>query len=308
MPWADSAADAAARLPIRQVARRTGVNPVTLRAWERRYGLLAPQRTAKGHRLYSEAEVARIGEILSWLARGVAISRVRPLLERVDASGQLEMAEGHWERLVRLTAASVAQLDAGQLRACLEHILARYSPSLVHDHWLVPLQRRLSGQMHFGAALARAYFWQLLTQRLAVMPDESREARHRNGGKGPRLLLVSFPGMEQQAFAALFSRALTCRAFNVVNLPAEADLGELAFAEKQLGVQGIICYSHNALPTAILGEGMARTARSLQVPLWFAGGLVSLQRRDLQPFISAGLCRLLPEDCAGAVRRLREPW
>ena len=38
--------------PIREVARITGVNAVTLRAWERRYGLIVPHRTAKGHRLF----------------------------------------------------------------------------------------------------------------------------------------------------------------------------------------------------------------------------------------------------------------
>ena len=37
--------------PIREVARLTGVNPVTLRAWERRYGLIQPTRTESGHRL-----------------------------------------------------------------------------------------------------------------------------------------------------------------------------------------------------------------------------------------------------------------
>ena len=67
-------------LPIREVARRTGVNPVTLRAWERRYGLIVPQRTAKGHRLYSQAQVAQVRQILDWLERGVSVSQVRGLL------------------------------------------------------------------------------------------------------------------------------------------------------------------------------------------------------------------------------------
>lgn len=61
-------------LPIREVTRLTGVHPVTLRAWERRYGLVVPQRTGKGHRLYSEEQVERIRRILVWLERGVAIS------------------------------------------------------------------------------------------------------------------------------------------------------------------------------------------------------------------------------------------
>ncbi|MFO7703780.1 MAG: MerR family DNA-binding transcriptional regulator, partial [Halopseudomonas sp.] len=35
-------------LPIREVSRVTGVNAITLRAWERRYGLITPHRTEKG--------------------------------------------------------------------------------------------------------------------------------------------------------------------------------------------------------------------------------------------------------------------
>ena len=56
-------------LPIREVSRSTGINAVTLRAWERRYGLIVPYRTPKGHRLYSPANLERIHAILAWLAR-----------------------------------------------------------------------------------------------------------------------------------------------------------------------------------------------------------------------------------------------
>jgi len=68
-------------LPIREVARLTGVNAVTLRAWERRYGLIVPQRTPKGHRLFSADHVQRIQAILTWLNRGVAVSQVKELLD-----------------------------------------------------------------------------------------------------------------------------------------------------------------------------------------------------------------------------------
>jgi DNA-binding transcriptional MerR regulator len=53
--------------PIREVSRLTGVNPVTLRAWERRYGLIQPTRTESGHRLYSQANIEAIRSILAWL-------------------------------------------------------------------------------------------------------------------------------------------------------------------------------------------------------------------------------------------------
>ena len=50
--------------PIRTISNLTGVNAVTLRAWERRYNLIRPQRTPKGHRLYTQADVDRARSIL----------------------------------------------------------------------------------------------------------------------------------------------------------------------------------------------------------------------------------------------------
>jgi len=59
---------------IKSVSLRTGVQPVTLRAWERRYNILNPHRADNGYRLYSERDVA----LLSWLKKqidaGVSIS------------------------------------------------------------------------------------------------------------------------------------------------------------------------------------------------------------------------------------------
>lgn len=62
-------------LPIREISKITGVNSVTLRAWERRYGLIKPLRTSKGHRLYRAEDLERVREIQSWLSRGLAISK-----------------------------------------------------------------------------------------------------------------------------------------------------------------------------------------------------------------------------------------
>ena len=74
--------------PIRHVCAETGINPVTLRAWERRYGLIRPLRTPKGHRLYSSDDIARIRRILSLLDEGVAVSQVGRVLQHdVHATG-----------------------------------------------------------------------------------------------------------------------------------------------------------------------------------------------------------------------------
>ena len=54
---------------------------MTLRAWERRYGLIRPMRTPKGHRLYTHQDVERIRRVQALVERGVPISRVRDLLD-----------------------------------------------------------------------------------------------------------------------------------------------------------------------------------------------------------------------------------
>ncbi|WP_251269120.1 MerR family transcriptional regulator, partial [Enterobacter hormaechei] len=63
------------------VAERCGINPVTLRAWQRRYGLLKPQRSEGGHRQFDEEDILRIEEIKRWIERGVSVGKVKALLE-----------------------------------------------------------------------------------------------------------------------------------------------------------------------------------------------------------------------------------
>lgn len=67
---------------IGEFARLSGITATTLRAWQRRYGLLKPQRTEGGHRLYSEDDVQQALIILDWVKKGVPIGQVKSLLER----------------------------------------------------------------------------------------------------------------------------------------------------------------------------------------------------------------------------------
>ncbi|HYJ79002.1 MAG TPA: MerR family transcriptional regulator, partial [Longimicrobiaceae bacterium] len=66
---------------IKRVAHLTGINPATLRAWERRYQLVAPARTGAGYRVYSDEDVATLTRIKrltdEGLTIGEAISRAR---------------------------------------------------------------------------------------------------------------------------------------------------------------------------------------------------------------------------------------
>jgi len=66
----------APRFPIRIAARRAGVSVAALRAWERRYGAIAPMRTTGEQRLYSEDDVERIALLRQLTAAGHSISAI----------------------------------------------------------------------------------------------------------------------------------------------------------------------------------------------------------------------------------------
>ena len=59
-------------LRIGELSRRVGVSDHVLRAWERRYGLLKPVRSAGGFRLYSEADEGRVRRMQAHLAGGLS--------------------------------------------------------------------------------------------------------------------------------------------------------------------------------------------------------------------------------------------
>lgn len=72
--------------PIREVSRLTGINSITLRAWERRYGLVEPVRTDSGHRLYTDEHIQQIHKAVALTQQGVPISRVKSLLDASNES------------------------------------------------------------------------------------------------------------------------------------------------------------------------------------------------------------------------------
>src|SRR5215208_3332063 len=67
-------------LRIGELAKRTGVSPELLRAWEQRYGLLQPTRTPGGFRLYSAADEARVQHMQSLVSGGLAAAQAADLI------------------------------------------------------------------------------------------------------------------------------------------------------------------------------------------------------------------------------------
>lgn len=176
-------------LPIREISRTTGINTVTLRAWERRYGLLVPQRTAKGHRLYTKADIQKVRQIQVWLARGVAISKVPALLAEKatgDLTGQIDSA---WTGIAEQIHEHLNNFHRSRLEHLLADIFALYPAEIVADYVLIPLIEQLQGDL-VGQAAKRAFFSSVLQEYLQAIIYRQRQAV-KPSNKNPKLLLVS---------------------------------------------------------------------------------------------------------------------
>lgn len=168
--------DPRAVLRIGEVSRRTGVAVPTLRAWERRYGLLAPERTEGGHRLYRDADVDRVRAMSrlldgGWSAAAAArevrrspatVTRLRP----VPGSGSAA------ESLVAQLAASVDAFDVASADGLVDDVLARFEIPAALDEVLLPVLRhvgdgwqddpRVIAREHFATNLLRPRLQRLL--------------------------------------------------------------------------------------------------------------------------------------------------
>src|SRR5688500_18509944 len=99
----DTGKATAALFPIRTVSSLTGVNAITLRAWERRHHIVKPVRTPSGHRLYRQEDIDRIQRVVGLLDKGLPISQASRALSESGAKGRsarLDPWQAQRERVV----------------------------------------------------------------------------------------------------------------------------------------------------------------------------------------------------------------
>ena len=124
---------------IGDVAERCGINPVTLRAWQRRYGLLKPQRSEGGHRQFDEEDIQRIEEIKRWIKNGVPVGKVKALLEQSKVT-----AHDDWLTLQEEMMAALRFAHPAKLRAKIRALSREHGSGDLIDHVFIPVRQRIS--------------------------------------------------------------------------------------------------------------------------------------------------------------------
>ncbi len=111
---------------------------LSLRARQRRYGLLKPQRSEGGHRLFDEEDIQRIEEIKRWISNGVPVGKVKALLETTSRDTQDD-----WSRLQEEMMSILRMANPAKLRARIISLGREYPVDQLINHVYLPVRQRL---------------------------------------------------------------------------------------------------------------------------------------------------------------------
>jgi len=267
--------------PIREVSRLTGVNPVTLRAWERRYGLIQPTRTESGHRLYSMTEIERVRSIVDWIDRGVAVSKVGKILARTETLKALahiipddlvQADYAQWQQQVQL---AVSSFDDRALDQVYNQIFSSYSLPVVFQNILMPLWlQMLQRQDAFGQTSEWLFFDGFLRARVLQRIVALR-------GTQPRKVIVSaLAGQCRELELLVAALFLSGNDAGVRVLTTGQPFDELALVCERIKPQALVLFSNHA-PTADLPRRLNRLALSLDCQVMLAGDAADLAQDSL---------------------------
>jgi len=267
--------------PIREVSRMTGINPVTLRAWERRYGLIQPTRTESGHRLYSMTDIERVRSILDWIERGVAVSKVGKILARTEPLKVLsriipdEMVQDDYAQWQQQMHAAVSAFDDIQLEQVYGQIFSSYPLSVVFQDILMPLWKQLlQRQEMFGQTSEWLFLDGFLRSRVLHRLMLMRNAR-------PRDVIVSaLAGQCRELELLVAALFLSGSGAGVRVLTIGQPLEELMLVCEKIKPRALVLFSNHA-PTPELPRRLNRLALSLDCQLLLAGDMSDLTQESL---------------------------
>lgn len=284
------------RFPIRTLASLTGINPVTLRAWERRYGLIRPLRTPKGHRLYTHAHVERVRRALAIMARGIQVSRVRAMLDDEAApQGKVAAAAGPWGTYLDRVAVAVAGFDHPELERVYDEALSIYSIGQVTRLLLLPSLERLGerwsqiqggiAEEHFLTSYVRGKLGARLQHCLRY-------------ASGPRLLAACAPGEVHELGLLLFALGAQEAGYQPIVLGANTPLEELAAVQSRARCSALVISSTIDPAPEVLDREVPALVRRVGVPV-FLGGATAVRCKSA---IRAGGAVALGCEVESAVR------
>jgi DNA-binding transcriptional MerR regulator len=247
-------------LRIGEFARRVGVSPELLRAWEHRYELLRPVRSPGGFRLYTDEDAERVARMRRALDSGLsAAEAARTALEQ-DRPAE-DLLHGARARLL----AAIRSYDEAAVHSALDETLEAFGLEAALRELILPTLNQLGldwdkdtlgiSQEHFASNLIRGRLLSL--------------ARLWGRGGGPLALLACAPGEAHDISLLAFGLLLRSHGWRILFLGADTPIATLAQTAKTTrpDIAVLTCFD----PALLEAQATALRRLARTVPLAFSG-------------------------------------
>lgn len=261
--------------PIRVLSEKTGVAPTTLRAWERRYGLLKPQRTPKGHRLYNSNDVDAVNRIVNLLNENYTISKainaikLEEIQEKIETHSDPEKPNtDHWDEFHKRFLTAIEQFDEYKLDNIYNEALSLYPIDLVSSQILRPLLTTLGLRWESrDAGIAEEHFF------TSYLRNKVGARLHHIGGKnqGQRILLACMPGEFHELGSLLFGLSAMSRGYRILFLGADLPLDQIRQVVEKTEIDAVLLSAVNVTLRGQISRQLEKLAGDLNVPVMLGG-------------------------------------
>jgi MerR family transcriptional regulator, light-induced transcriptional regulator len=220
-------------LRIGELSRRTGVKPDLLRAWERRYSLLEPERSAGGFRLYPASSIDRVTAMQEQLARGLSAAEAARL---AVLEGDMPTRSASIDALVAELTAALEDYDEPLAQGVIDRMLSALSVDAILRDALLPFLHELGLRWERGeVSVAQEHFASsVIRGRLLGL------ARGWGAGNGPVAVLACPPGEEHDLGLLALGIVLHDRGWRVAYLGPDTPMETLAGAAARVRAKVIV--------------------------------------------------------------------
>ncbi len=258
--------DGRPRYRIQAVCERTGIAAATLRAWERRYGIPSPARSAGHYRLYDDHDVALLRRMAGFCASGMRPAEAARLAKRVVPEAVVDDDPGVLvERLIE----AAGRMDDAAARRALDLAFARRLPAQAYDEVISPAIIRI-GELWSNGALSVAHEHVVTAVMRERLADRLRETLPEGATE---TAVLACPGDEEHELG-LYGLALHVAAWGVrpVFLGARVPPEALAAAVAQLRPRFVALSMVTRLTPPRARRLFAECAAAVGSVRWLVGG------------------------------------
>jgi MerR family transcriptional regulator, light-induced transcriptional regulator len=252
-------------LRIGELSRRSGISPERLRAWERRYGLLHPTRSAGGLRLYSLDDLERVRTMRAHVESGLAaaeaaaLATAAPREPAAPAVGTVLDATAARTEL----AAALERFDEPAAQAVVDRLLSLATLDTLLAQVVLPYLHDLGARWKAGdlSIAAEHFATNVLRGRLLGL------ARDWGRGDGRRALLACAPGEQHDLGLIAFGLALRARGWRIDFLGSDTPLPSIVEVARATQPELLVLSAVRPQRFRALGASLADLGRAHPVAL-----------------------------------------